>query len=71
MNKNIIKLGYALTDPGLIENTKADIRKEYSSWNDEQIMIEMKERLRVATLFNNKNKRARKRKGSGSSGGRN
>ncbi len=65
MDKNTIKLGFALTNPGLIEDTEAYVKKEYPSWDEEQVNIEMKERLKKATLFNDINKRVRKRKGSG------
>ncbi len=62
MNQNKWNLGFALTNPGLMEATEEAVRELHPSWNDSKVAKEMQKILKKATLFNDKNKKAKKEK---------
>ncbi len=62
MDKNKWKLGFALTNPGLMEATEEAVREVYPSLNDEKVAKEVQKVLKHATLFNDKNKKSKKAK---------
>ncbi len=62
MDKNKWKLGFALTNPGLMETTEEVIREQHPTWNDEEVAKEVQKVLKRATLFNDKNKTSKQAK---------
>ncbi len=62
MDQNKWNLGFALTNPGLMESTEEAIRELHPSWNDTKVAKEVQKVLKRATLYNSKNKNAKKAK---------
>ena len=59
---NLKKLGFALSNAGLLDETENEVRKENPNWNDKKIKEERNERLREKTLSGNHNKKPKKAK---------
>ena len=62
MDKNKWNLGFALTNPGLMEATEEAVRELHPSWSDEKVAKEARKVLKKATLFNDKNKKSKPKK---------
>ncbi len=59
---NYNNVGYALSNAGLIQGVDDEIREKHSHWNDKKVEQERNKILKQATLFNGKNKQAKKPK---------
>ena len=62
MDQNKWNLGFALTNPGLMEATEEVVREQHPSWDDEKVFKEVQKVLKKASLFNDKNKKSKARK---------
>ena len=63
MNYNSMKrIGYAMSNAGYIEGIEDEIRLKHPKWTEEEVEKESLKVRRKATLFNAKNKKAKKPK---------
>jgi len=62
IGKNLIALGFALSNAGLMQEVSDGIRAEHPSWNDAKIKKERNKVLKKMTLFSDKNKKVKKPK---------
>ena len=60
--KNLKKIGFALSNAGLLEEVEAEVRKEYPNYSDKKIKEERNKRLKAKTLFGDHNKKPKKAK---------
>ena len=54
--------GFALSNIGLFQEIDDEIREKHPGWSDEKVKDERNKILRKATLFNDKNKKAKRPK---------
>ena len=59
INKNLC---FALTNQGLMNDVESEVREKNPTWSDTKIKNSRNELLKKATLYNAKNKKAKKAK---------
>ena len=62
IDKNLLKLGFASSNIGLMEAVEAEVREKNPSWDDKKVFDEVQKVLKKATLYNDKNKKPKKSK---------
>ena len=60
VDKKLFTVGFAASNPGLMVETEDAVREENPDWTDQQVAKEMRDILKAATLYNDKNKRPSK-----------
>ncbi len=54
------EIGFALSNPGLLAEVEAEVKKEYPNWSDKKVKEERNKRLKAKTLFSDGNKKPKK-----------
>ena len=62
VDKNMMKLGFALSSAGLMETVEDEIRELHPTWDDDKVVKERNKILGKATLYNDKNKKPKSKK---------
>jgi len=62
IDKNLMKLGYAMSNLGLQQEIDDEIRAKHPNWNDEKVLKERQKQQKKMTIFNTKNKKSKKPK---------
>lgn len=62
MDNNLKALGFALSNAGLMQDVEAEVRLQYPTYDDDKVLKERNKVLKKMTLYNDKNKKAKKAK---------
>ncbi len=58
--KQYKEIGFALSNPGLLAEVEAEVRKDNPGWSDKKVKTERNKRLKTRTLFSDGNKKPKK-----------